>query len=68
MYSSNPSDDMRSGRAEHFHPSKIDESWLDANAPQAQQQPQPEAPPVESPVGAVAPDPTAPAPSEQPAN
>ncbi len=65
LYSSNPSDDLRSGRAEHFHPSKIDESWVDSNASQAQQQPS-EAPPVEAPVGAVAPDPTAPAPSEQP--
>jgi hypothetical protein len=64
MYSSNPSDDLRSGRADRFHPSKIDESWVDSNGSQAQ--PQPEAPPVESPVGAVAPDPTAPAPSEQP--
>jgi hypothetical protein len=65
MYSSNPSDDLRSGRAERFHPSKIDESWVDSSPSQAQQQ-ESEAPPVEAPVGAVAPDPTAPAPSEQP--
>ena len=38
MYSSNPSDDLRTGRAEHFHPSKIDESWVDSNASQAQPQ------------------------------
>ncbi len=66
MYSSNPADDLKSGRAEKYHPSKIDESWLDTNPPQGQPQPQPEAAPVEAPVGAVAPDPTAPAPSEQP--
>ena len=27
MYSDNPSDDLRSGRAENYHPTKIDESW-----------------------------------------
>jgi len=67
MYSSNPSEDLRSGRAEHFHPSKIDESWVDANGSQAE--PQAEAPPAESPVGAVShpSDPAPAAPSEQPA-
>jgi uncharacterized protein YcbK (DUF882 family) len=27
MYSENPNDDLRSGRAETYHPTKIDESW-----------------------------------------
>lgn len=62
MYSSNPSDDLRSGRAERFHPSKIDESWVDSSASQAE----PQAPsPAEAPAGAVAPDPMAPTPSER---
>ena len=28
MYSSSPADDLRSGRAESYHPSKIDSSWV----------------------------------------
>jgi uncharacterized protein YcbK (DUF882 family) len=65
MYSSNPSDDMRSGRAEHFRPSKIDESWLDSNAPQAEQQ-QAQAAPTGEP-GVPDPSPAGPAaPAEQP--
>jgi uncharacterized protein YcbK (DUF882 family) len=27
VYSENPNDDLRSGRAENYHPTKIDESW-----------------------------------------
>jgi uncharacterized protein YcbK (DUF882 family) len=37
MYSSSPSDDLRSGRAESYHPSKIDSSWVsDAPAGEAE--------------------------------
>src|SRR5262245_55141862 len=28
VYSENPNDDLRSGRAENYHPTKIDESWV----------------------------------------
>jgi uncharacterized protein YcbK (DUF882 family) len=42
VYSENPNDDLKSGKAEQYRPSKIDESWLDdtstgsgATAPQA---------------------------------
>jgi len=68
MYSSNPSEDLRSGRAEHFHPSKIDESWIDSNASQAEPQAaQADAPRTEPPAvdPTPAPGPAA-APSEQP--
>ena len=27
VYSENPSDDLRTGRADSYHPTKIDESW-----------------------------------------
>jgi uncharacterized protein YcbK (DUF882 family) len=65
MYSSNPSDDLKSGRAERFHPSKIDESWVDSSASQAEPQAAADAPRTEPPP-AVA-NPAAPAgPSEQP--
>jgi uncharacterized protein YcbK (DUF882 family) len=29
IYSENPSEDLKSGRADQYHPSKIDESWTD---------------------------------------
>jgi len=65
MYSSNPSDDLRSGRAERFHPSKIDESWVDSNGSQAEPHASVEG---DAPRTEPAPaDPAPAAPSEQPA-
>jgi uncharacterized protein YcbK (DUF882 family) len=34
IYSAAPGDDLKSGRADRFHPSKIDTSWAEAGAPQ----------------------------------
>jgi uncharacterized protein YcbK (DUF882 family) len=65
MYSSNPSDDLRSGRAERFHPSKIDESWVDSNGSQAEPQAAQSDAPRTEPAAA---DPAPAAPSEQPVN
>jgi uncharacterized protein YcbK (DUF882 family) len=36
IYSAAPGDDLKSGRADRFHPSKIDSSWAEAAAPQGQ--------------------------------
>ena len=32
VYSENPKEDLRSGRADSYHPTKIDESWVDEEA------------------------------------
>ncbi len=56
LYSSAPGDDLRSGRADRFRPSKIDTSWVEAAGPQAEQQAAPMAEP-----GVPDPAPTAPA-------
>jgi uncharacterized protein YcbK (DUF882 family) len=37
LYSSAPGDDLRSGRADRFHPSKIDSSWIEGSTAQAAQ-------------------------------
>jgi uncharacterized protein YcbK (DUF882 family) len=56
LYSSAPGEDLRSGRADRFRPSKIDTSWVEAAGPQAEQQTAPMAEP-----GVPDPAPTAPA-------
>ena len=42
VYSENPSDDLRTGRAEAYHPTKIDESWVDEEAKEPKEEPKPE--------------------------
>jgi hypothetical protein len=43
IYSENPNEDLKSGRADQYHPTKIDESWADDaskdSPPQASTQP-----------------------------
>jgi hypothetical protein len=34
VYSENPNDDLRTGRADQYHPTKIDESWADDTSKQ----------------------------------
>ena len=46
VYSENPGDDLKTGRAETYHPTKIDESWVDEEAKpelQADAKPEPKA-------------------------
>ena len=33
VYSENPGQDLRTGRADQYHPSKIDDSWIDEEVP-----------------------------------
>ena len=66
LYSPAPGDDLRSGRAEHFHPSKIDTWWVDA-----EQQSEPQAGRRSDQIGEArpdlgAPDPAPAAPAERP--
>jgi len=60
IYSSAPADDLKSGRADRFHPSKIDSSWAETAAPPEEQE---GAVPREA---VTLPDPVVAAPAEQP--
>jgi uncharacterized protein YcbK (DUF882 family) len=60
IYSAAPGDDLKSGRADRFRPSKIDSSWAEAAGPQGEQT-------DDVPREAVTlPDPVVAAPAEQP--
>jgi uncharacterized protein YcbK (DUF882 family) len=64
VYSENPNDDLRTGKAESYHPTKIDESWVDEEAKPAAEDAKPEAkaelakgPSASAPQGAETPTP-----------
>jgi uncharacterized protein YcbK (DUF882 family) len=59
LYSAAPGDDLKSGRADRFHPSKIDTSWVEGGAAQADKTGEAGGEPS-------VPDPAAAGPSEQP--
>jgi uncharacterized protein YcbK (DUF882 family) len=70
VYSENPNEDLRSGRADAYHPTKIDESWVDeeaktdakpapnAEAPAASAEPAPKAELAKAPTAKAAESPT----------
>jgi uncharacterized protein YcbK (DUF882 family) len=41
IYSENPNQDLKSGRAENYHPTKIDEAWLNEEPPDNDHSPAP---------------------------
>lgn len=74
MYSENPGQDLKSGRAESYRPTKIDESWINEQPPDDDRSPAPGAvvstatPPSSAtrPTGAPAPENAPPSPPVKP--
>jgi uncharacterized protein YcbK (DUF882 family) len=53
LYSAAPGDDLRSGRADRYHPSKIDSTWIEGGGAQGEQGAQP--PEIAEPTAPAAP-------------
>jgi hypothetical protein len=66
IYSAAPTDDLKSGRADRFHPSKIDRSWAEAAGPSPQDEQNDDQTEGMPRAAVTLPDPVVAAPAEQP--